>query len=92
MLPTDGPTLLIHRAMTGRPYYAADGAEHVGYERLKLSLDRGEPRYADLRKLRGVWLADAEDDVAQVMGPQGPMRWALACRRCAGRYPGGAAG
>jgi formamidopyrimidine-DNA glycosylase len=72
ILPTDGPAILIHSGMTGHPYYAADGAGPVGYERLVLSLDRGELRYADLRKLRGVWLADSGDDVAQVTGPQGP--------------------
>ncbi|OBG27226.1 Fpg/Nei family DNA glycosylase [Mycobacterium sp. 852002-51057_SCH5723018] len=72
ILPTDGPALLIHSGMTGHPYYAADGAEPLGYERLVLSLDRGELRYADLRKLRGVWLADAADDIAHVTGPQGP--------------------
>jgi formamidopyrimidine-DNA glycosylase len=35
-------------------------------------LDRGELRYADLRKLRGVWLAPSEDDADGVMGRQGP--------------------
>lgn len=72
ILPTEGPTLMIHSGMTGRPYYAAEDAEEVGYERLVVSLDKGQLRYADLRKLRGVWLADDEDDVARVMGPQGP--------------------
>lgn len=72
ILPTDGPTLLVHSGMTGHPYYAANDAEPVGYERLVVSLDKGELRYADLRKLRGVWLADGDDDVADVMGPQGP--------------------
>ena len=72
ILPTDGPTLLVHSGMTGHPYYAANGAEPKGYERLVVSLDKGELRYADLRKLRGVWLAADEDDVADVMGPQGP--------------------
>lgn len=72
ILPTDGPTLLVHSGMTGHPYYATDGAEPVGYERLVLSLDKGELRYADLRKLGGVWLADGDGDVAHVMGPQGP--------------------
>jgi formamidopyrimidine-DNA glycosylase len=72
ILPTDGPTLLVHSGMTGHPYYAANGAEAEKYERLVVSLDRGELRYADLRKLRGVWLAGDEDDVADVMGPQGP--------------------
>ena len=72
ILPTDGPTLLVHSGMTGHPYYAANRAEPKGYERLVVSLDKGELRYADLRKLRGVWLAADEDDVADVMGPHGP--------------------
>lgn len=72
ILPTDGPTLLIHSGMTGHPYYAADGGDEIGHERLVVSLDKGELRYADLRKLRGVWLADDQDDVAHVTGPQGP--------------------
>jgi formamidopyrimidine-DNA glycosylase len=72
MLPTDGPTLLVHSGMTGHPHYAADGAEREPYERLVIALDHGELRYADLRKLRGVWLADNDEDVAHVTGPQGP--------------------
>jgi formamidopyrimidine-DNA glycosylase len=72
ILPTDGPTLLIHSGMTGHPYYASDGADEKGYERLVLSLDCGEFRYADLRKLRGIWLAADDDEAATVMGPQGP--------------------
>jgi formamidopyrimidine-DNA glycosylase len=72
MLPTDGPILLIHSGMTGQPYYAAADTEHLDYERLVVTLDRGELRYADLRKLRGIWLAATEDDVADVTGPQGP--------------------
>ncbi|GAB1812834.1 Fpg/Nei family DNA glycosylase [Mycobacterium sp. MUNTM1] len=72
ILPTDGPALLIHSGMTGHPYYANDGTEPEKYERLVVSLDKGELRYADLRKLRGVWLADDEDDLADMLGPQGP--------------------
>ncbi|WP_406815849.1 Fpg/Nei family DNA glycosylase [Mycobacterium sp. M23085] len=72
ILPTDGPTLLIHSGMTGHPYYARSGAEPERFERLVVSLDRGELRYADLRKLRGVWLADGDEDLADVLGPQGP--------------------
>jgi formamidopyrimidine-DNA glycosylase len=72
ILPTDGPTLLVHSGMTGHPYYAANGAQAEKYERLVVSLDHGELRYADLRKLRGVWLAGDDDSVADVMGPQGP--------------------
>jgi formamidopyrimidine-DNA glycosylase len=72
MLPTDGPMLLVHSGMTGHPYYAETGADREKYERLVVSLDRGELRYADLRKLRGVWLAGDEDEVADVTGPLGP--------------------
>jgi formamidopyrimidine-DNA glycosylase len=72
ILPTDDPVLLVHSGMTGYPYYASDKADAMGYERLVIALDRGELRYADLRKLRGVWLAADEDDAASVMGKQGP--------------------
>jgi formamidopyrimidine-DNA glycosylase len=57
ILPTDGPTLLVHSGMTGRPYYAEDDEPEQGWERLVIDLDRGQLRYSDLRKLRGVWLA-----------------------------------
>jgi formamidopyrimidine-DNA glycosylase len=80
ILPTDGPTLLIHSGMTGHPYYAANGAETENYERLVVSLDRGELRYADLRKLRGVWLADDEDAIPDLTGPQGPDALGLGLR------------
>lgn len=58
--------------MTGHPYYAEHGAEPVRHEQLVVSLDKGELRHADLRKLRRIWLADGEDDIGDVMGPQGP--------------------
>ena len=72
ILPTDGPTMLVHSGMTGHPYYAATADDEEGHERLVIALDRGELRYADLRKLRGVWLAATDDEVAGVMGDQGP--------------------
>lgn len=48
ILPTDGPTLLIHSGMTGHPYFADADTEREKYERLVVSLDKGELRYADL--------------------------------------------
>ncbi|OBJ04509.1 formamidopyrimidine-DNA glycosylase [Mycobacterium alsense] len=81
ILPTDGPTLLVHSGMTGHPYYAAaDAHEREPHERLAIALDRGELRYADLRKLRGVWLADDDEGVARVTGPQGPDALGLGLR------------
>lgn len=71
ILPTDGPVLLIHSGMTGHPYYAGVGDAGEAHERLTLTLERGEFRYADLRKLRGVWIVDP-DAVPAVIGPQGP--------------------
>jgi formamidopyrimidine-DNA glycosylase len=62
----------VHSGMTGQPYYASAGADDKGYERLVIGLDRGQLRYADLRKLRGVWLAADDDEAAEVMGKQGP--------------------
>ncbi|PBJ61293.1 formamidopyrimidine-DNA glycosylase, partial [Mycobacterium avium subsp. hominissuis] len=78
--PTDGPTLLIHSGMTGRPYYCADGAAEDRYQRLVVSLDQGELRYTDLRKLRGVWLADDPDDLVPITGRQGPDALGLGLR------------
>ena len=88
ILPTDGPTLLIHSGMTGHPYYAKPGAQPEKYERLVMSLDQGELRYADLRKLRGVWLADGEEEVADVLGPQGPDALGLGLREFRGVVAG----
>jgi formamidopyrimidine-DNA glycosylase len=88
ILPTDGPFLLVHSGMTGHPYYALDRADEKGYERLVITLDRGELRYADLRKLRGVWLAPSDDDVASVMGRQGPDALGLDLRRFRGALRG----
>ena len=72
ILPTDGPTLLIHSGMTGHPYFASSRDAEEGQERLVITLDRGELRYADLRKLRGVWLATDDNEVARIIGDQGP--------------------
>jgi formamidopyrimidine-DNA glycosylase len=88
ILPTDGPTLLVHSGMTGHPYVAASADHEQGYERLVIALDRGELRYADLRKLRGVWLAATEDQVAGVMGDQGPDALAVDLRTFAAALHG----
>jgi formamidopyrimidine-DNA glycosylase len=72
ILPTDGPTVLIHSGMTGRPYFADPDDEPDPYDRLAITTDNGQLRYSDLRKLRGVWLAANESEAADVIGPQGP--------------------
>ena len=87
ILPTDDPSLLIHSGMTGHPYYAPNG-ETEKYDRLVVSLDRGELRYADLRKLRGVWLVGDEDEITEVTGPQGPDALGLGLREFRDRLNG----
>lgn len=62
------------------PVLRRRGRQPEKYERLVVSLDKGELRYADLRKLRGVWLAGNEDDLAQITGPQGPDALGLGLR------------
>lgn len=88
ILPTEGPTLLVHSGMTGRPYYAADDEPEQGLERLVIGLDRGQLRYVDLRKLRGVWLAADDEEAAGVMGEQGPDALGLDLKSFAGALRG----
>jgi formamidopyrimidine-DNA glycosylase len=80
ILATDGPTLLIHNGMTGRPYFiptASSGGIDTGMEpdrddRLVIITDGGDLHYADLRKLRGVWIVAGDAEIAAVIGEQGP--------------------
>jgi formamidopyrimidine-DNA glycosylase len=88
ILPTDGPTVLIHNGMTGRPYFTTMGAdadadadpETDRDDRLVISTDLGDLHYADRRKLRGVWIVDEESEVAAVIGEQGPDALNLSAR------------
>jgi formamidopyrimidine-DNA glycosylase len=75
ILPTDGETVLIHNGMTGRPYLADAGDEPNRYDRLVITTDDSQLHYSDLRKLRGIWLAATDLEVADVIGPQGQDAW-----------------
>lgn len=72
LLPTDGPTLIVHSGMTGRPFWAASGDDAEEYLRVRIELDHGELRYTDLRKLRGLWLADTDQELSAIIGGTGP--------------------
>jgi formamidopyrimidine-DNA glycosylase len=72
LLPTDGPTLIVHSGMTGRPHVARRRDDHDRFERVRIELDRGEFRYDDMRKLRGLWLVDDDAGRDRVLGPVGP--------------------
>lgn len=72
LLPTDGPTLVVHSGMTGRPRWERADDPPDRFDRVRIRLDRGELRYADMRKLRGLWLVDGPDELARVIGRSGP--------------------
>jgi formamidopyrimidine-DNA glycosylase len=76
MLSTDGPLLLLHSGMTGRPYFVEVNCtlheQAQRNDRLIIVTDHGELRYADLRKLGGVWILDSNTEIPDVTGAQGP--------------------
>lgn len=71
VLPTDAGSLVVHSGMTGRPYVAGRDHPPDPFDRLVITLDQGEFRYADQRKLRGVWFLPAGHDLARITGPIG---------------------
>jgi formamidopyrimidine-DNA glycosylase len=88
ILPTDGPSVAVHSGLTGRPYFADSDKQGDRYDRLVITTDNGQLRYADLRKLRGVWLADDDDELEGVIGLQGPDALALTPAQFADRLRG----
>jgi formamidopyrimidine-DNA glycosylase len=89
-LRTDGgPTVLVHPGMTGHVGWAAPDTPRHRHDRVVLVLERGEVRYCDQRKLRGLWLVPAGGRTEDVTGPLGPdahgLRRAVLADRLAGR-------
>ncbi len=85
LAPTDGPTLLLHFGMTGSLEW--DGEPHR-HDRVVFHLDGGELRYRDQRKLQGLWLADDDEDAADIIGRQGPDALGLPKNRLRERVAG----
>lgn len=70
---TDGPpAVLFHFGMTGSLVAAGRGEERHRHDRVVVTLDDGELRYRDMRKLKGLWLAPDEDAVRAVLADEGP--------------------
>ena len=77
----DGPTVLFHFGMTG--------SLDMGTARWGVSPFRpgghpcriGKLVFNDQRKLRGIWLADSEEALREVIGEQGPDALGLTSRR-----------
>lgn len=70
---TGGPTLLLHFGMTGRLLCARPEDAVEPHDRVLFTVARDRQlRYRDQRKLRGLWLAADESDVARLLDDQGP--------------------
>jgi formamidopyrimidine-DNA glycosylase len=70
-IPTDGPELLFHFGMTGELAWRAVGEPHP-HDRVELVLDRGVLHFRDQRKLKGIWVAEGDEEAGKIMGPLGP--------------------
>lgn len=81
LLPTDRTTLVVHSGMTGRPYYAEADSEQQRFDRVIVELDEGEFRFNDLRKLRGLGLADSPQSLDRIIGEAGPDALGLDARQ-----------
>jgi formamidopyrimidine-DNA glycosylase len=76
-----GPTLLFHFGMTGRLVWALPSADSLRFDRVVIYVAGGKLIFRDQRKLRGLWLADDDDGVREVIGEQGPDALGLTGRR-----------
>lgn len=75
VLPFEGSVVVLHFGMTGSLRWSEhaeeDGRRHR-HDRVVVATGAGELVYRDQRKLRGLWLAAHDDDVAAIVGPLGP--------------------
>ncbi|MCU1360843.1 MAG: formamidopyrimidine-DNA glycosylase, partial [Ilumatobacteraceae bacterium] len=88
MIPTDGPILMVHFGMTGSLRWSAELEPAEPDDRVVIEIALGELRYRDLRKLQGIWLAEDDDDVRRIIGPQGPDALGLPARHFAAAIQG----
>jgi formamidopyrimidine-DNA glycosylase len=69
ILPTDGPTLLLHFGMTGAFVWSGDDHRH---DRLVLEFDDGSLHFRNMRRLGGIWLAKDDRELARIEDGLGP--------------------
>jgi formamidopyrimidine-DNA glycosylase len=70
---TDGPTLLLHFGMTGSLVCGSPDDPVEAHDRVLFTLSGGRRLgYRDQRKLRGLWLAHDDSEVARLLDDQGP--------------------
>jgi formamidopyrimidine-DNA glycosylase len=70
--PTDGPALLMHFGMTGQLSWAGPGEPRHRHDRVALAVRGGELRFRDMRKLKGITVAERPDDIGRVLDGLGP--------------------
>jgi formamidopyrimidine-DNA glycosylase len=79
--PSDGPTVLFHFGMTGSLVWGLDDVDRFRFDRVVIAVGSGNLIFRDQRKLRGLWLADGEDGIREILGAQGPDALGLSGRR-----------
>lgn len=57
--------------MTGGLVWERDGAEPHHFDRVIIHLRNGKLAFRDQRKLDGLWIAENDDDVREIIGDQG---------------------
>jgi formamidopyrimidine-DNA glycosylase len=69
---TKGPTLLLHFGMTGRLRWEPRESQALPFDRVDLCLRNGKLVFQDQRNLGGLWLAESQDEVRELVGDLGP--------------------
>jgi len=70
---SDGPLLLLHFGMTGSIGWESEKTPPHRHDRVTFSLGHGhELRFRDMRKLRGIWLADDRAAADRLLADVGP--------------------
>ncbi len=68
----DGPTVVLHFAMTGYLTWKPIGAPSEAHDRVSFVCADGELRFNQSRKLGGVWLAREPEELHEITGRLGP--------------------
>jgi formamidopyrimidine-DNA glycosylase len=66
------PCVLVHFGMTGMLLWCASETDVHPHDRVVLGFDRGDLRYRDMRKLKGIHLARQQSEVDKILAELGP--------------------
>jgi formamidopyrimidine-DNA glycosylase len=79
------PSIVIHLGMTGQLRWEPATADRDRFERVTLATDEGQLRFADRRKLGGIWLAPDPGQVDTLLRGLGPDALSADCDELLGR-------